>query len=276
MKWKWIPVMRSANSIEPPMRIFLLVLATALWGCSDRDTRGVPVSAEAKQMGGATSERAAEIRSLIDQLVFVEGDATNEPVLSPGLADGSADYRKRFEACRTAFEKLSEAKGLAIPVLVEHLDDQRHSINFRNHYADNSVGSACYWNVYFQLVDRPDDYSEYGYSRKGRDGKGHPKPYWDGSPFDESGGLKQWLEANSKLNYLELQIKCLEWLLEREKRIGAPDADSYFLNILPLEIRILQRRGENGENVIEELNRLVTIRDGKLADQIPRELLPER
>jgi hypothetical protein len=110
----------------------------------------------------------------------------------------------------------------------------------------------------------------------GRDGQNHPKPYWEGTPFDDVGGLKTWLQQNSELNYLEMQIKCLRWLLEREKQIGAADSDSYFRNILPLEIRILERRKENGDDVDDELARLVRIRDNKLADEVPQELLPDR
>ncbi len=70
------------------------------------------------------------------------------------------------------------------------------------------------------------------------------------------------------------QIKCLPWLLEREKGIGAPDPESYFENIHPLEIQILKRRQEAGEDVKQELARLEKIRDGKLATEIPAELLP--
>ena len=72
-----------------------------------------------------------------------------------------------------------------------------------------------------------------------------------------------------------MQIKCLQWLLDREKKIGVADADSYFLNILPLEIRILERQSENGDDVKKELGRMVKILDNKLIDQIPKELLPE-
>lgn len=218
----------------------------------------------------------AEIRQLLELLVFANRDATKQPVISPGITDDSKEYRKRFESCQKAFEKLSEFKGLAFPILIEHLDDKRQSINFRNHHIGNSVGDACYWNIYLQLQDTPRDYSQYGYSRKGRDGKNHPKPYWEDTPFDDAGGLRKWLKENKDLSYLEMQIKCLKWLLDKEKRIGASDADSYFVNILPLEIRILERRKENGENVDSELHHLQKRRDEKLVADIPQELLPER
>ena len=217
----------------------------------------------------------AEIEAIVDQLVFADSDAENKPVISPCITDDSEAYRKRFETCQTAFRRLSELKDVAFPVLIKHLDDNRQSINFRNHHLGNSVGHACYWNIYFQLQDRPRGYSRYGYSRKGRDGEEHPKPYWEGSPFDEAGGLREWLTANENLNYQQKQIKCLNWLLEREKRIGAPNARSYFINILPLEIQILQRRLENGEDVETELKRLREIQTDRLFDQVPKELLPD-
>ena len=216
----------------------------------------------------------AEIEAIVDELVFADVDAQNQPVISPGITDNSEEYRKRFEICQTAFQKLTDFGEVAFPVLVKHLDDKRQSINFRNHYVGNSVGDACYWNIYFQLQDRPRGYSRYGYSRKGRDGEDHPKPYWAGTPFDEAGGLSEWLAVNENLNYQEKQIKCLNWLLDKEKLIGGPDAESYFINILPLQIRILERRLENGDDVENELRRLRRIQTEKLVDQVPKELLP--
>ncbi len=244
-----------------------------------------------RQFGGATEEQEAEIRGLIEQLVYDEKPATDIPVNNPNMvifdAEGNEvgaeseskakeEIRKRFESVQEAFQQLLEKKGLAVPILLEYLKDDRQSINFRNHFVGNSVGDACYWNIYFQLQDRPKGYSKYGYSRQGRDGEDHAKPYWDGSPFKDAGGLKAWCVENDGLNYKQMQIKCLEWLLEKEKAIGASDSDSYFLNILPLEIRILQRRLENGESVDAELRRLLRIQTGRLVNEIPRDLLPPR
>lgn len=222
----------------------------------------------------ATDKQAVEIKALIDQLVFESGAAKNQPVYSPGVMDDTEEYNRRFKRCQQAFDKLREFKELALPFLVAHLDDQRQSIIFRNHYIGHSVGNACYWNLYCQLQDRPDNYSEYGCERTGRDGCEHPKPYWTGTPFAEAGGLKKWLEVNKDLRYPEMQIKCLQWLLEGEKAIGACDAESYFQNILPLEIRILERKLEIGENVTAEIKRLRKVLARKDAKAIPAELLP--
>jgi hypothetical protein len=271
--------------------VYLLLICAFLAGCkNDTVEHASQDSTESTTLIETPKDQEAEIRKLIEQLVFSDDDASNQPIVNPnmkiadsegnvrpinGESDNAEKQREKFNSCQEAFSKLYELKAAAIPFLVEYLDDKRQSINFRNHHTGNSVGHACYWNIYFQLVDQPKDYSEYGYSRKGRDGKDHPKPYWEGTPFDDDGGLKEWLSKNKSLNYVEMQIKCLQWLLDHEKTIGASDADSYFLNILPLEIRILERRMENGDDVQNELKRLVNIRDKKLADQIPKELLPE-
>jgi len=61
-----------------------------------------------------------------------------------------------------------------------------------------------------------------------------------------------------------------------ERAIGACDAESYFVNILPLEIRILERRLEAGEDVGNDLDRLRTVLANKDVKAVPPELLPDR
>lgn len=226
--------------------------------------------------GKATAEQQAEITRLIDQLVFVSGAAPNQPVLSPGVRDNSDEYRARFTACQKAYSQLAALGEVAFPQLIEHFEDKRESINFRNHYIEHAVGDACYWIVFGQLQDRPANYSEYGYSRKGRDGQDHPKPYWSGSPFDKAGGLKPWLEQHKALSLRQKQVVCLSWLLQGEKAIGASDAESYYTNILPLEIRILEHRVALGEKLEDHLNYWQRVQKEKLDQAIPREMLPAR
>lgn len=224
----------------------------------------------------ATKEQEAEIRALIEQLVYIE--PKKKKGKNTKFSDNQAlkAQRKQYDVIYKAFDKLYEFKVIAFPILIEHLDDKRGSIPFKNHVLGHSVGDACYWNICFQLQDRPKGYSRYGYSRKGRDGKQHPKPTWSGSPFRQAGGLRKWLIANKDLSYTEQQIKCLTWYLEEEKKIGASDAESYFINILPLEIRILERQLESGKNVRAELNRLRQRQAKKKIEEIPAELLPKK
>lgn len=246
--------------------MFKLLTAIAFFGMSVFATAEVSEDKDEKA-----------IRALVENLVFVHERATETPLISPGIAgDEDKEYELQFKKCRQAFKEISAFKGKSIPFLVEHLGDKRPSIHFRNHYAGHSVGDACYWNIYSQIQDRPKDYSEYGYQRKGKDGEDHPKPYYSGTPFDEAGGLAQWLEANKKLSYTAMQIKCLTWLLDEEKKIGASDPESYFLNILPLEVRILERKTELGEDVKEELNRLRGVLKKKDTKAIPKSLLPPK
>jgi hypothetical protein len=223
---------------------------------------------------GPEAPSADEIEALIEQLVFAEGEATEDPVITPGITAEGELYREQYESCQRAFRRLTELKDRAFPYLIAHLNDRRQSIPFRNHCIGQSVGHACYWCIYFQLQDRPKDYSSYGYVRIGRDGQEHVQPYWDGTPFDDAGGVANWLEQNKHLPYPAMQIECLTWLLSREKAIGARNADSYFQDILPLEIRILERRLELGEDVAQELARLQRTKREKLVDAIPPELLP--
>ncbi len=216
------------------------------------------------------------IEALIDQLVFESSRTSGKSVLNPDVRVNSDEYRHRFKNVQDAFQKLSELKAKAFPILVTHLGDKRQSINFRNHSLGNSVGDACKWNIYFQLQDRPRDYSKYGYQRTGKDGKGHLKPYWEGTPFDEAGGIKKWLEENKDLTYPEMQIECLKWLLDRERIIGAPDADSYFVNILPLEIQILKRQKEIGMDVQTVLLRKKAAMKKRDATVVPLDVLPNK
>ena len=253
---------------------------------------------DAKEMPPNTvSEQEREVRSLIEQLVFSNEPASEEPLISPGLGKivdsvegedtgenskarvqdevDTEEYRKKFETCRKAYAKLIDLKEIAVPYLVEHLEDRRQSIPFRNHFIGQSVGDACYWNLFHQFQDRPEDYSAYGLMRMGRDGELHQKPYWKGTPFGDDGGLVNWLEKNKALTYTQKQLKCLRWLLDQEIKIGASDADSYFVNILPLEIQILERRFEAGENVRNDLEQLKKVRDNKIESEIPPKLLPD-
>ena len=269
-----------------PLLILLAVTCTGtVWGQHDK------IAAP----NTATKEQEVQIRKLIEQLVLADREAPDPRKLIEGLIEGKLEieetipptppelkekpdpeYARRFKGCHEAFKKLGDLKEISLPYMVVHLNDKRQSIPFRNHSLQQSVGDACYWNIYYQLQDEPKDYSEYGYQRKGKDGENHPKPYWIGTPFDEAGGLAKWLEANKKLSYTEMQIKCLTWLLDEEKKIGASDPESYFLNILPLEIRILERKSGRGEDVSGELNRLREVLKRKDTKAVPQALLPTK
>ena len=220
-----------------------------------------------------TKEQEQHIRALIEKLVFVPLPKSNKPIRTD---EDLKAANKPFTIVYKAGSELMKYKELAIPILVEHLNDKRKSVHFKNHDIRNDVGTACYYLIYFQLQDRPKDYSRYGYSRKGRDGKDHVQAHSSGTPFDDAGGLKKWLVANKHLTYTEKQLKCLNWLLDKEKEIGASGPKSYFRDILPLEIQILKRELSMGKDVRKKLARLEKIKKEKLVNEIPRELLPDK
>lgn len=226
------------------------------------------------------------MKRLVELLACRKNDAAPEPIAEPSKSSDSLETEIKWYRTLKAFERFAEYQASSIPILVAHLDDNRASVGFRsNHYKSNTVGNACYENIAHQLQDRPQGYSRgVGYMRKGRNGEDHVTPHGESTPFNEfyekdglpHNDLKKWLEANKDLSYPQMQIKCLTWLLEKEKAIGAPDAESYFINILPLEIQILKRRLECGEKVQAELASLERRLKEKRADEIPHELLPEK
>ena len=75
-------------------------------------------------------------------------------------------------------------------------------------------------------------------------------------------------------SYPEMQVKCLEWLLAKEKAIGVPAAEGYFESILPLEVHILRRKKEAGQDVGNELERLERALEKKDVKVIPPGMLP--
>lgn len=224
-----------------------------------------------------TPQEEKQIKQLIENLVFEHPKADQKILIQPYVGSKEDDrYKAQYDKCHQAFQKLRTYQQKAFPLLLQHLEDQRPSIHFKNHIENHTVGDACYWNIRFQLEARPKNYSEYGLQREGKDGKLHIKPYWKSSPFAADGGLTAWLKKHQHLSYTEMQIKCLQWLLENEKQIGASDSDSYYLNIAPLELRILELKQQNGESHTAEITRLQTALKNKSPDQVPANLLPQK
>lgn len=294
----WFPKLMKAFKTEITAALLLGCLTAGVGQEVPRVPEGPELhglAVESKVIAGkapdmvATKQQEVEILKLIEQLVFIpvakpEADPGPKTVPKRKSDDPFAgveetpeiteENRKRASACREAFKQLTAYKGLAFPFMVEHLEDKRPSLHFHGHWKHHDVGAACYWNIRYQLEDMPGDYSSYGYARKGRDGESHVVPYYQYPGQLPIDGLKKWLAENAALSYTEKQIKCLRWLLEEEKKIGACDPESYFENILPLEIRILQRRAQLGDDVQVELKRQQQILREKQTNAIPPELLP--
>lgn len=291
--------------------IAMLANGALLSGESQQDrssTDSIPSSDPSKMPAGqATAEQAAEIIKLIEDFVITENErlaeaedeiriekahteAKSHIPEDPDPFSGKVDpeeipnelppevleKRRNYQKTRdNAFDKLAAYKDLAFPFLAAHLGDERPSRKWWNHSYAKTVGNMCYRVIHDQLTDKPNGYSEYGYQRIGRDGEGHVKPCWNSTPYEESGGLKNWLEQNQNLSYTEKRIKCLTWMLDEEKKIGVIDHRGYYVNILPLELGILQLRAEAGQEVANELTRVRNLIKTRPANQVPKELMPD-
>ena len=255
----------------------------------------------------ASPEQEAEIRKLIEDFVVTEkedqtraaeqlrsdkarAEALKEANLHPdpvfGVIDPPDSHDIPPEVFKEiqgyakvridAFKRLTAFNELAFPFLASHLDDKRPSSMHWNHTFVKTVGSMCHRVIHDQLIEFPAGYTEYGYQRTGRDGKGHVKPYWAGTPYDAADGLGKWLKQNQDLTYAEKRIKCLTWLLDEEKKIGVIDHNGYYVNILPLELKILELKAEGGQDVATELARVRELSKTKPGNQAPKELMPDR
>ncbi len=138
-------------------KILILFLGVASLGCNGDQTgsaaqapnesRGTKDSVVAESNG----DRELEIRGLIEQLVFTDSPASNQPIVNPNM-------------------KIVDADGNAKPISGESDDAEKRRQKF------NSCQKA--FNKLYELKEA----------------------------------------ANSKLNYKGMQIKCLQWLLEKEKK----------------------------------------------------------
>lgn len=224
----------------------------------------------------ASPQQEKEIRELIEMLVITERESvltdSAEGVRTAELEEELAGYIK---ARKDAFNRLTAFQELAFPMLAEYFDDDRPSAMVWNHIFARTVGTVCYRVVHNQLMELPPDYSDYGLTRIGRDGERHIKPYWEPEPYADSNGLANWLRDNEGLSYAEKRIKCLNWLLDGEKKIGVIDPGGYYTHVFALELEILKQKAAMGKDVAEALARALVQWEARPADQVPKELLPD-
>ncbi|ODA36806.1 hypothetical protein [Planctopirus hydrillae] len=224
-----------------------------------------------------THAEQQEITKLIDLLEFVsngkESDSFDELIAEYPYDGSDAAYQK----VQNAYQKLKDYQVKSLPLLVQHLKDNRSSLSFPYGAMGgrSTVGNACYWNIYSQLVDLPEEYSWHGYSRLGRGGKIYRQPRDCANLFDHASGIDQWFKQNSDLCYIEMQIQGLKWLLTAEKKVGIPKAESYFLHILPLEIQILRKQKLMGLPVDEALKHLEQALRERDLSIVPKDLLAD-
>lgn len=247
----------------------------------------------------ATPDQEVEIKRLIEKLVIGEKEQQIEAAekrrtdkaRAKAEKDENSDddpydpdniplaVQKAFDQYSkirdNAFERLTEYKDLAFPILATHLDDKRPSLMMWNHTFADTVGTVCSRVIHNQLTKHPEGYSEYGLYRIGRDGQYHEQTFYTGNPYEKSGGLGKWLQQNQNLSYIEKRIKCLSWMLDAETKIGVIDPHGYYVNIVPLELEILELKAGAGQDVTNELARVRKLMETKPANQVPKELLPD-
>lgn len=253
----------------------------------------------AKHAPPATPQEEAEISKLIESMVISEKEKRTEALEEERSAKERAEARKKGDrnydpysqgnvppavleelrgytkARNDAFARLTGYGELAFPILAAHLDDERPSRKHWNHTFVKTIGGMCYRIIHDQLTAFPPGYGEYGLTRPGRDGRLHTKPYWDGTPYDEADGLGPWIKENRHLGFIRMRIKCLEWQLREEKKIGVIDPQGYYVHIQPLELEILKLRAASGEDVAKELERAKELFKKHPGDQVPKELMPK-
>ena len=161
---------------------------------------------------GVDSRPSAEvIENLIDELA-ISSDPT----------DDVGDRRARAYA---VVEELSALGKLAFPHLLEHLDDNRESVELQRLNRRQYVGEACYCIIAYQILDIPPNYA-FPIFRTGADGKSHARPFAVEQDLFDSSTITAWLKQRESEPLAALQVEALEWLLEQEDKIGYPDYKS--------------------------------------------------
>ena len=114
----------------------------------------------------------------------------------------------------------------AFPYLLEHLDDNRESVELQRLNRRQDVGDACYSIIAYQILDIPPDFAM-SIFRTGADGKSHQRPCSSAvQDLFDSSTIAAWLKQREAEPLVALQVEALEWLLEEENKIGYPDSKS--------------------------------------------------
>ncbi len=54
---------------------------------------------------------------MIEQLVFAEGEVSDDPVIHPDMAENGEHYKERFKTCEKAFQKLYDFVTTQVVIL---------------------------------------------------------------------------------------------------------------------------------------------------------------
>ena len=190
-------------------KVLSLLSVLFVLGCGDPHDIRPSVEVDSRPSAEVTEE---VIENLIDDLA-ISSDPT----------DDVGDRRARAYAAAEALHALGKQ---AFPHLLEHLDDNRESVEFQRLNRRQYVGEACYCIIAYQILDVPPDFAM-SIFRTGADGKSHERPYSSAEQdlFDSS-TIAAWLKQREAEPLVALQVEALEWLLEEENKIGYPDSKS--------------------------------------------------
>jgi len=188
--------------------IFVILLASVC-GCTN-----TPVQSDT--LDAATEQK---IRNLIEQLASKNTPPSGGDVF--GLKRPKNWDQKAQDTVDNAREKLGAYGKLAIPILLENLDDDRYSMTLSYSVEINhSVGEICGFIITGKISTRVGGYK----SRTGTDGAGHNCPDYFYAVYKDD--LKQWWQENKDKSVLQMKVDALQWRIEEEKKIGFPDEES--------------------------------------------------
>ncbi len=172
--------------------LFVLVLTTCTYHAS-------PV-----QVDEPTQE---QLRTWIEEL------ANEQPARRFETPDDRLTKTERasLEKVENAYRQLTEHFLLALPSLIEHLDDDRYSFPTEHPtsgvFQNQSVGQACRSIVQRKVLIRNPTFIDH-----------REIAVWIEMPIDST-----WYNRVSKMSLFEMQIDSLDWLLKQPKITGVPD-----------------------------------------------------
>ncbi len=196
----------------------LSIMSFGILIADDRQNEKKPAVDEKAQP--RTPLTAAECKTLIDQLA----SRTKPPFAEnarPNLPNGirESDLRRAQQPIRKAYAAIGENIEAALPLLIEHANDQRFSYVYESlsgAYVKASVGATCQRLIseYIEV------YRPHVRSFGGSGISGQP-PYPRKPEFiDDAGGIEKWWKSRKERSLAELQLETVEWAIRYEKQKG--------------------------------------------------------
>ncbi len=119
--------------------------------------------------------------------------------------------RASLEKVEAAYRQLTEHFLLALPLLIEHLDDDRYSFPTEHPtsgvFQNQTVGQACRNIIQRKILLRNPTFIDH-----------REIAVWIEMPIDST-----WYNRVSKMSLFEMQIDSLDWLLKQPKITGVSD-----------------------------------------------------